>query len=363
MEQKIADNIRYYRKQLHLTQEKLAETMDVTIGAVSKWENGSTIPDITTLMNLANLFHISMDVLVGYELSSTDVDALCEKITHLQMLHNFKDAEKEVKNTLIRYPHHFKALYTSANMYSYKALENNTENDARKAISLYRSCLQCFSQNTSNAISEYSIKLSIANLYRKIDPNKSYEILSNMNYEDSNTCRIIGNALHDIGKNEKALEYYSLSLLEHLAEQGNTVYDISKSVIEIGNKEHIKSAINLIDTELTLIESDRKDNTLSTLDKMKVSLLMVQAICYACLENTIKMKEITEKAYLLALHLNQETVSFNALSSIRFIFAKKDNIPIFDTFGNDAFIGIEKQLEHMLHKAKYWYELKIDDSF
>ena len=43
MEQKIADNIRYYRKQLHLTQEKLAETMDVTIGAVSKWENGSTI--------------------------------------------------------------------------------------------------------------------------------------------------------------------------------------------------------------------------------------------------------------------------------------------------------------------------------
>ena len=65
MQLKLAENIKRYRKEMGLTQDGLAEALGVTIGAVSKWENGNNVPDITTLMELANLWSrilISLDV-------------------------------------------------------------------------------------------------------------------------------------------------------------------------------------------------------------------------------------------------------------------------------------------------------------
>ena len=47
MENKLAENIRNYRKDLGFTQEQLAERLGVTLGAVSKWERGSSEPDLS----------------------------------------------------------------------------------------------------------------------------------------------------------------------------------------------------------------------------------------------------------------------------------------------------------------------------
>lgn len=49
---------------LHLTQEELAEKLGVSAQAVSKWENDISIPDISLLINLADLFETSLDELV-----------------------------------------------------------------------------------------------------------------------------------------------------------------------------------------------------------------------------------------------------------------------------------------------------------
>ena len=43
MEIKLAENIRALRKQLSLTQEQLAEAMEISTGAVSKWEQGGSL--------------------------------------------------------------------------------------------------------------------------------------------------------------------------------------------------------------------------------------------------------------------------------------------------------------------------------
>lgn len=40
MQLKLSENIKKYRKDMDLTQEGLADTLGVTVGAVSKWENG-----------------------------------------------------------------------------------------------------------------------------------------------------------------------------------------------------------------------------------------------------------------------------------------------------------------------------------
>ena len=56
-----------HRKKLGLTQEHLAQKLDVTNQAVSKWETDQSCPDVAMLPRLADLFQISMDELFGKE--------------------------------------------------------------------------------------------------------------------------------------------------------------------------------------------------------------------------------------------------------------------------------------------------------
>ena len=55
------------RKMRDMTQEELAERMSVSAQAVSKWENDLSIPDLPILIELANLFGMTLDELVRQE--------------------------------------------------------------------------------------------------------------------------------------------------------------------------------------------------------------------------------------------------------------------------------------------------------
>ncbi len=57
----IGKKIRKERIKRNLTQDDLAEILFVTRQAISKWENGKTLPDYESLLNLSNLFTISIN--------------------------------------------------------------------------------------------------------------------------------------------------------------------------------------------------------------------------------------------------------------------------------------------------------------
>jgi len=61
---RIGANIAAYRKRDGLTQASLAEKLNYSDKAVSKWERGESIPDVLTLMQMAGLFGITVDELV-----------------------------------------------------------------------------------------------------------------------------------------------------------------------------------------------------------------------------------------------------------------------------------------------------------
>ena len=64
----IGANIAAYRKQAGLTQAGLAEKLNYSDKAVSKWERGESVPDVLTLMQLAAQFEITVnDLLVDPE--------------------------------------------------------------------------------------------------------------------------------------------------------------------------------------------------------------------------------------------------------------------------------------------------------
>ena len=74
----IGANIAAYRKRSGLTQAELAEKLNYSDKAVSKWERGESLPDVLTLMQLSEQFDISVNVL------TEDPNALPEETTRFQ---------------------------------------------------------------------------------------------------------------------------------------------------------------------------------------------------------------------------------------------------------------------------------------
>lgn len=61
----IGDNIKKLRTDVGMTQKDLADKMFVTAQAVSKWENGESEPSISTIAEMAKLFNVTADVILG----------------------------------------------------------------------------------------------------------------------------------------------------------------------------------------------------------------------------------------------------------------------------------------------------------
>lgn len=58
------NKLKIYRKQSNLTQEEIADKLGVSRQAVAKWERGETLPDIESCIKLADLYGITVDMLV-----------------------------------------------------------------------------------------------------------------------------------------------------------------------------------------------------------------------------------------------------------------------------------------------------------
>ena len=67
LKQIIANNISSLRRDAGMTQAELAEKLNYTDKAVSKWERGESCPDITVLKDIAELFGVTLDSLVKEE--------------------------------------------------------------------------------------------------------------------------------------------------------------------------------------------------------------------------------------------------------------------------------------------------------
>ena len=65
LKKQIGKNIVLCRKRLSLTQAGLAEKLNYSDKAVSKWERGESMPDVLTLMQLAQVLGVTVDDLLS----------------------------------------------------------------------------------------------------------------------------------------------------------------------------------------------------------------------------------------------------------------------------------------------------------
>ena len=67
-------NLVYLRKKNNLTQEQVAEKINVSRQAIAKWEKGESVPDMENCIALADLFEVSLDDLVRYSSEETGLE-------------------------------------------------------------------------------------------------------------------------------------------------------------------------------------------------------------------------------------------------------------------------------------------------
>lgn len=79
---KFNENLKFLRKQANLTQEQLAEKLNVSRQAITKWEAGQAMPDIENLKEIAYIFSVSVDSLVG-DIESKSTNKIKRKINDI----------------------------------------------------------------------------------------------------------------------------------------------------------------------------------------------------------------------------------------------------------------------------------------
>ena len=75
---KLSDKIIKLRKANGWSQEDLAERLNVSRQAISRWENGTALPDANNILQLSKLFHVTADYLLNEDYDS-DNDIPCVK--------------------------------------------------------------------------------------------------------------------------------------------------------------------------------------------------------------------------------------------------------------------------------------------
>ena len=288
MKLKLSENIKKYRKEMNLTQEGLAEAFGVTVGAVSKWESGSTVPDILTMMELADFFNVSMDILLGYNISSKTIEDISGRIIRLAENQQYTEAVSEAEKALVRYPVSFKIVRACAFLYAILYRVNQKEEDAKKSVALHEKALTLLSQNDDSDFNEFNIRMNIAKLKIVIDPDGALAEFNKINYlgiADTDIARL----LHKKGETDEALERYTKALFYNLMRDLDLSLNMSLAIASRGTKKDFREACDLIDRSIAYSDSASLGKNCYT-SKLKAILLIIKALALSCLTEYERVK-------------------------------------------------------------------------
>lgn len=91
-QKKIGSFVRELRKEQRITQEDLAEKLNVSSRTISRWETGSNMPDISLLIEIADFFDVSIPEIINGERKSEKMDEEVKEVA--EKLSDYADAEK-----------------------------------------------------------------------------------------------------------------------------------------------------------------------------------------------------------------------------------------------------------------------------
>lgn len=342
MKLSLSGNICKLRKAHSMTQEQLAEALGVTFASVSKWERGVATPELSLIAEMADLFGVSLDALVGFEAQSGNVAALQERIQQLGREKKYDEAITEAEKALLRYPNDFRIVYHSGELYAFAGIEQNKENYLHRGIELLEHSTLLISQNTVEDISEVSIQNIIAQCYIFLDKTeKGIEILKKYNVCGVHNAMIAVTYATKPDFNPKDVEPFMMGALGGIVTSlVRTMLAYANYYFKLGNYELSRTA--LIWLAETLENLKQEPNTVAYVDK-------IIAPCYSQCANLSLFLGETDKATPYLYRAYQIAKTFDAaptykFHNIRFCVGDIEKMTAYDDLGESVIATIDRQM-------------------
>lgn len=93
-QKKIGSFLKELRKTKNITQEQLAEQLNVSGRTVSRWETGTNMPDISLLVEISELFDVSISEIINGERKSENMNSEAKEAA--QSMSDYAAHEKEI---------------------------------------------------------------------------------------------------------------------------------------------------------------------------------------------------------------------------------------------------------------------------
>ena len=272
METKLAENIRAFRKQKGMTQEQLAEALGVTVGAVHKWETRLSTPELALIMELADLFDVSVDVLLGYRMKDNGLNSILDRILMYCQKHD-PAALTEAEKALARYPHSFKVVQACASAYLGFGGSNHDPAMLRRALELLEQARMLLPQNDNPRISEATICGQMSIAYGNLgELEKSLELMKKHN-SDCHFSDQIGSTLAVFMKRpEEAVPYLSEGIVNGMSTMINTMLGY---VFLYRSRKDWTSALDIAMLGYNMITGLKREDSLGYMDKTLAEMLLV----------------------------------------------------------------------------------------
>lgn len=357
MKSEISKNIRKFRKERNYTQEQLAEAMGVSVGAVSKWESGASVPELGLIMEAADFFGISVDALIGYRVRNNSARETAGRIKDFQKTKRYDKAIAEAEKALEKFPDDFSVVYQSALAFFMKGLELCDNASLERAIELYNFSLNLYKSTDNSEAGPSKIYRETAEAYDCLGKHReAVELLENHNdggIFDADIGYIYSLNFRD---NPKGMEYLSDSLIGILS----SLFRISFGFANYyGNVyKNYQKALDALLMCRNINDMFRIPGKRSYLDKSNVIILVGCADLAVCCGDEEKAKKYLEEARDIA-----EFFDAAPDYSARFINFYKKDVPASsgDNFGETAVQGIENSIKYNIEEGavlgKLWKEI------
>ncbi|MDO5015952.1 MAG: helix-turn-helix domain-containing protein [Eubacteriales bacterium] len=355
----LGKNIRAGRKKMGLTQEELAEKMNVSVGAVSKWESGASTPELSLLMRLALCFQTSLDALTGFDLENQKSKEAClEQIRQLTRDKAYEEGKEQVVEILATYPNDFQVNLDSARFYHLNGVEQKDRDALKRAIALYRKSILLLEQNQNPHINQAVLEDLTAQLMIELgEYEEAIVILKKNNIYNVNDYLIAQTMVRYLDQSEEALPLLSQELYLLISKLFALSIAFARAYQCLGRYEE---ALDILHRTWPLPASFIDREHVSIFDKMEVIYRTMEAMDFYGLGQLDKCEEALRLAKQAALRFDN-CPNFDLTGFPHFYL--EENYYIYDDFGRDSLEAIGSSLKEFPAEEVYeiWERIQEED--
>ena len=362
MQTKTAEMIHHFRRKRNITQQHLADVLGVSVGTVSKWENGITVPDISLLMDIAAYFKTSVDVLIGYRSQSVTRDELLAKLKEMRT--NLCDDEVVSLCAMAEddFPNDFEVIYSCGILMELRSVKTGNKEDCALAKKYLLRCVALVAQNQDPHINTDILFGEIGQV--EILAGKKEEgvaLLEKHNAGGMYDIRIANTLLSlsssDPHENqqryEKAMDYLSGSLLDEIGDL--IMISVTRiNSVEKGKRSDRQEAEELALSIIQFIDSLFGNDGTSPFCKYTVMLYGAMAVLFYEDDDLKKGEVYLQEAFERAKQFDKAKHH----DVIRYTHFLNQHKPVFaDDFGESAMDGLVSFVENNVDPSSQFKEI------